>query len=314
MFLEYKMRYYENIKKYDIAFSLQEHFFKIRDSLGLNENIQEIIDQKQKNLKLENDKEKLRLSLKAKMDIIRQEKIINIWKNRSFIFLFIIFSIIIIFVYSFQKKTNKNKHDFTKYLIKTIDSERVRFSRDLHDDIVQLLALTKAKLHFFRTKNGIDLPLDLEEDIDEIIQNTRKISQNLHPLLLKKMGLKIAIEQLLKKASLNSGINCIFDSQVQIENLNLNNQKEILFIIKECLSNTFRHSNATNVIVKNYFNDKSLIFEYIDDGSVVLKKEDDKMILQTIIERSNIIKAKVEVLNQKNGFHLILKINESNYC
>ena len=136
--------------------------------------------------------EKEKLKSKIRIDEIALEK-----KNQAILllitFIFIIgLFLVIYYLISEQKRRRKeveNKTFTNNQLFHNIEIERKRIANDLHDSISSNLLELKTK-HF----NG---NLEASAKIVQIIDNLRKISRDLHPLMFERLRLKAAIEDIV---------------------------------------------------------------------------------------------------------------------
>ncbi len=151
-------------------------------------------------------------------------------------------------------------------LITIQESERRRISRELHDELGQALAVSKARLEAIEGKLRRDqqaLKQDCENllsYLDEITENVHRLSWDLSPVVLEVMGLSSSLENLFSDYSEPYGINCA----VEIDNIDdlfpKQSQINIYRILQECLTNIIRHSQGGHF-------------------SVAIKKQDDHVSL-----------------------------------
>jgi len=131
-------------------------------------------------------------------------------------------------------------------------SERRRFARELHDGINQLMVSVKYRIELAMGK--IDKQQNALADLDkgnavlaQAIQEVRRISHDLRPSLLDDLGLEHALQSLFDLFQERTGIEAKF--QLELPEERLPEDIEITFyrIIQEALTNTERHSEATQV-------------------------------------------------------------------
>ncbi len=242
---------------------------------------------------------------------------------------FILLVTIVTFVFFSRKKIlaqellNKDleiqkQQEVLNATIITQEQERSRIARDLHDDIgAKLSAITmNARLLEFE-----DLDLEERKEIVKetikactlLIENTRRISHNLAPPVLDKIGLHITLEETCKElASLASvEINYTNDfKQSLFENFTVEEQLHLYRIIQELINNSIRHGEATHIqLVFTHSGDEKKM-EYIDNGKGISKQqlEISKGIgTRNILSRSNIIKASAHFdTNYSSGFRFLL--------
>ncbi len=168
------------------------------------------------------------------------------------------------------KRENETRHEFTKNLISSQESERNRIALELHDSVAQKLLFIKNKLLLNsedKTKSNSEaLVKELTNITGETIQEIRDITYNLRPEYLDQLGITAAIEHIIEKVSASSEIK--FEANIEeIDDL-LPKEHEINFfrIIQESLNNIIKHSHAANASVNIYRNGNDIILNIIDNG------------------------------------------------
>ncbi len=165
---------------------------------------------------------------------------------------------------NYLKKETQKQMDFSKQLIQSQEDERKRIASELHDSLGQDLLVIK---------NLALLNKNKDEQFDEIsktaslaLDEVRRISYNLHPYQLDRLGLTKSISSMFTNIENASKIK--FD--VQIENVDgiFSKEKEINIyrIIQECVNNILKHSGAKDakVVVKKLEDNLEIIIS--DDG------------------------------------------------
>ena len=100
-------------------------------------------------------------------------------------------------------------------IIETEERERKRFSEDLHDEMGSILSTIKIYINTLHREN-IELERRSEmvdftnQLIDQAIQNSKEIANNLSPNIIKRFGLISAIQSLCDKIRTSSGIFITF--------------------------------------------------------------------------------------------------------
>ena len=134
------------------------------------------------------------------------------------------------------------------------EEERARLSRELHDELGQVL--TSLKLEFMwlvdelrqsEPKPGIQLVNKLQSLIGLIelsIQSVRRISTDLRPAMLDHLGLKEAIQWEATKFQARTGIRCRVEWVSTDERMDRTRQLALFRILQEALTNVVRHAHA----------------------------------------------------------------------
>jgi signal transduction histidine kinase len=181
-------------------------------------------------------------------------------------------------------------------LIKSQEDEKLRISRELHDDIGQ-------ELVFIRMKEEIKN----KSDIDRIISKISDISYNLKPIKLTDGSIKEILDDLLS----NAENDAIFFSY-EIEDFTIKNTdiKINLFrIVQEAVNNIIKHSKAQNARVTLSVKDKNIVLEIMDDGigiNETILKNSRSVGLTSMLERAGLINGKLRFEKTEKGTHLKL--------
>jgi PAS domain S-box-containing protein len=134
--------------------------------------------------------------------------------------------------------------------IRAQESERNEISRELHDNVNQILI--SAKLFMDSAKKD---PSQAAEIIDKAIEyqmlaleEIRKLSKSLNTSLVKAVGLQNSIEDVLNNMIQTKGIEVDFQFNPRVEEKLNDEQQLMLFrVIQEQTSNIIKYADAANV-------------------------------------------------------------------
>ncbi len=185
-------------------------------------------------------------------------------------------SLIIIFVILFNVHEHRLADSRLKELVhKTVqyqESERRRFSRELHDGINQLMVSAKFRIELAANKARKVTP-DVEEDLDkatqvlnEAIQEVRRISHDLRPSVLDDLGLIPAMTTVLSEFRLRTGIEVSQNTPPCKMRLPDEIETTLYRITQEALTNIERHSKAKQITVATGWNGNTFHLSISDDG------------------------------------------------
>jgi signal transduction histidine kinase len=153
------------------------------------------------------------------------------------------------------------------------EEERTRVSRDLHDQIGQILTAIKFDL----TWMSRHLPEDEKKELRNRLQGTiglindgvrsvRKICSGLRPGVLDDLGLGAAIEWQAHEFAARTGIECALSVPATGPTLDGEQATEFFRIFQECLTNVMRHAEAKSVRVSLLEAGEDLVLAVADDG------------------------------------------------
>jgi PAS domain S-box-containing protein len=170
-----------------------------------------------------------------------------------------------------QKKMNENLHFYLQQATRAQEEERKRISHELHDDTVQALVVLSRQLDALATGNGLseDVKKRLEglwQQTDSILQGVRRLSQDLRPAAIDRLGLLPAVQWLADEVMKYSGVA----TRVHILGKEHRLPEEVaiaLFrIIQEALRNVWRHSGATKADITLEFTVNHTKITVTDNG------------------------------------------------
>src|SRR5215467_13351919 len=151
------------------------------------------------------------------------------------------------------------------------DEERRRIAREIHDGLGQELAAAKMILDGILAKDSSPAmrqsSLDASQLVDQAIQQVRTISHLLHPPLLDEVGLVSALRWFLEGLSDRSGIKVVLEVEPpDLPRMRSELETAIFRIVQEALTNMFRHSGASNGMVRLVAKDGIIFVTVRDDG------------------------------------------------
>jgi signal transduction histidine kinase len=170
------------------------------------------------------------------------------------------------------RKSHKQLRALSVYLQYVREDERIRISRQVHDELGQALTGLKMDLYWLahrvpkKFKAVQEKTKAMAAHIDTTIQTVRRISTELRPGILDDIGLAAALEWQTQEFQRRTGVRCRFTSEV-VESLFDQDLNTAFFrIFQETLTNVIRHASATRVDVALREKEGSLIMEVKDNG------------------------------------------------
>jgi PAS domain S-box-containing protein len=154
-------------------------------------------------------------------------------------------------------------------IIKAEETERSRIAKDLHDGLGPIMATLKMYLEWLSDKSSVenhpDILVHSVSTINEAIVTLKNISNNISPHILEKFGIKAALNSFVDKVKRVSPI--IFKINVSLKDrVSSMIEVSVYRIIVECINNSLKHSNATNIAIEITQNNALLHVSYEDNG------------------------------------------------
>lgn len=148
-------------------------------------------------------------------------------------------------------------------LLEGQELERSRIAKDLHDGLGQMLNAIKMNLKLLGGKNN--KVETLSQLIDEAIQESVRISENLLPSKLKDFDLATCLKSLCSSIDKTSPTPVSFESLGKVSYIEQSQKINFYRIAQEAINNAIKHAQATGINVQ--------LTE--EDGKVQLMIEDD---------------------------------------
>ena len=184
------------------------------------------------------------------------------------------------------KKAEEQIKSLSRQIIDIQEKERESLSREIHDNIGQLLGTLKMGLS--RTNKKIPHELSTIKDqlgelsylMDKTIKEVRELSHALHPPLIEDLGLISALEELCQDFRSHSEIKIKWNFEPIKKSLQSITNITIYRLFQEGLNNISKHSMATEAYV-SLTSSESLISASIEDNGVGFIVDDVLSPLQT---------------------------------
>jgi two-component system sensor histidine kinase UhpB len=216
--------------------------------------------------------------------------------------------------YSAQIAREREDHQrkLVRASIESQERERLEIGRELHDNINQILAVTKAYIEASMQEEDMrdELLGRSIKNLQLAINEIRKISKSLVPPVMDKNGLIDSVQDLIENIRLVNpfAINFNYERE-QLRNISPQQQLALYRIVQEQFNNIIKHAQAHNVkielIEKNDFIDLNIQ----DDGKGFDPRERRKGVgLSNILSRIELFDGKLEVISSK-GHGCTIKVH-----
>lgn len=171
-----------------------------------------------------------------------------------------------------QRRLNENLRFYLQQATRAQEEERKRISHELHDDTIQALIVLSRQLDALASDGkGLskEVRLCLEElwkRTDNVLQGVRRLSQDLRPAALDRLGLLSAVEWLASEVTKYSGIATRVNMVGKEHRLPEEVAIALFRITQEALRNVWRHSGATSAEITIDFSDTRTKITVSDNG------------------------------------------------
>lgn len=175
--------------------------------------------------------------------------------------------------------SRKQLLNLSAYLQSLIEGERKHIAREIHDDLGQALTVLKMDTAWLQKR----LPETEEALIEKVgamskllgdtIKTVQRISSGLRPSLLDHAGLAESIKWYVKEFQERSGIRCSMNVKLGKGPIGKDISISIYRIFQELLTNSARHSGATEVMINLKKESGKLVLKVSDNGKGITKKQ-----------------------------------------
>jgi signal transduction histidine kinase len=194
------------------------------------------------------------------------------------------------------------------------EADRIRISRELHDQLGQGLTGLKMDLRWVenrielcenRTLNPVtDRLVEAQDQVDSLIAAVQRISTDLRPDSLDNLGLPEALKEEAERFLLRTGVPC----HVEVGELPGETSPEVATaafrIFQEALTNVARHAQASRVDVSCSAGGNALKLVIEDDGKGIpagMDKDSYSLGLIGMRERASLLHGRFSVTAGESG-------------
>lgn len=152
------------------------------------------------------------------------------------------------------------------------EEERMEISRELHDEVAQILAGINVKLAAMREGGEINFQnfeLSIQQTqlmIAESVEAVHRFAKKLRPAVLDDLGLIPALRSLMKDLQSQCDLKIHLETTSEVEKLNKGRYTILYRVVSEALMNVVRHAEAHKVTVRLMTIAGGIRLEVQDDG------------------------------------------------
>ena len=170
------------------------------------------------------------------------------------------------------RRQQQELRELSARVLEAREDEKAHIARELHDELGQLLTALKMDLGWLRERlpepELAQKAQDMSELVDRTVSSTRRISQDLRPLMLDDLGLADAASWLVEDFAKRSGVRCEIrlPEDTDFGALSKAVSTAVYRALQESLTNIGRHSGAKSAWIQLEMDEGALQVEVEDDG------------------------------------------------
>jgi len=175
-------------------------------------------------------------------------------------------------LYTALRLEERTRADLLHQVIGAQEDERMRISRELHDETSQSLTALLIGLDTIRIAAQSDISRieshihNLKSITEEMLRNIHRLIADLRPSLLDDLGLIAAIEWYGEQRLKPCGLTFCLQDETLKKRLPRPVETVLFRIVQEGLTNILRHAQASSVLVRLDQNHDLIRLEICDDG------------------------------------------------
>jgi two-component system NarL family sensor kinase len=154
-------------------------------------------------------------------------------------------------------------------MLEVQETERHRLSRELHDDIGQMLTAAKMQCEWLQRRLPEELctySIQLANTLDETLEKVRDLSAILNPRQLTSLGLEASLRAHLLRTLADSQVHWSLECQQRLAGIPEEMSVAAFRITQEAVTNMLRHAHAKNLLVRLQRLPEGLTLLITDDG------------------------------------------------
>jgi signal transduction histidine kinase len=170
------------------------------------------------------------------------------------------------------KRMHENLQNLSRRVLQVQEEERKRISRELHDEIGQVLTAISVNLAMLKkdsdvSRNGRDQKLaDTQALLEQMIETVHRFARELRPAMLDDLGLLPALRSYTRGFTKRTGVRVRFNASQAVEDLDSDRKTVVYRIAQESLTNVAKHARAKRVEVTVRKLRNGIRMEIKDDG------------------------------------------------
>lgn len=204
-------------------------------------------------------------------------------------------------------------------IIETEETERKRFAKEIHDGLGPLLSAIKLYVNELDgLENGSEEKKEFTQHInrmiDEAVDTSRNIANNITPKILADFGLKQALATFTE--TINATGLLTITTRFDTLDRSLSPTMELIFyrITTELINNTIKHAHATTIEIGLSLQEHKLLLNYRDNGrgfdlQQAIEKSDNHMGVKNIISRVRSMNGIFNFRNTSPGIQISIAVD-----
>ncbi len=160
---------------------------------------------------------------------------------------------------------------YPEKLVQVHEAERKRVSRELHDDVGQLLVALNVSLAILKKEadlaNGFHRHVETAQAlVAQSMESVHRVCRNLRADALDRLGLREAIADYVRTFAERAGVKGVVHSTSDLSGLGGEQEVVLYRIAQESITNVVKHAHATRLEVRLLRLPRDVCMEVADNG------------------------------------------------
>jgi PAS domain S-box-containing protein len=165
----------------------------------------------------------------------------------------------------------ENLRQLSNKVLTAQEEERKRVSRELHDEIGQVLTAANVAVALLRKHAAMDQELSKKVDeaqqlLEESMDMVNRFARELRPTMLDHLGPYAAIQNYVKSFMERTGIKIDLQGDAEFDRLDGQQGTVLYRVAQESLTNVYKHAHATRVKIRLRQLRRAVSMEISDNG------------------------------------------------
>lgn len=165
----------------------------------------------------------------------------------------------------------KHKQELLQNILESVETERTRIARDLHDQIGNTFSVLSLILQHSEDEKVTEA----KELISAGLHTTRELVYQIMPPELELLGLRYALEDICYRINKTDSLTAECTIQSDLSDYNSRIQLSLYRIVQELISNTIKHSNASRFTLSCHDLGTETQVIYQDNGTLKNERPPD---------------------------------------
>ena len=164
---------------------------------------------------------------------------------------------------------NFQPRELAERMLEVQETERHRLSRELHDDIGQMLTAAKLQSDWLQRRMPTELSKQfalLCTTLDETLAKVRDVTAILNPRQLASLGLEESLRAHLLHTLVDTPVQWSMECHQRLAGISEEMAVAAFRITQEAVTNVLRHAAAKNLLVRLQRSPEGLLLHIDDDG------------------------------------------------